>query len=338
MRHAIIGTVLLAALSVGLIFQAPSAVADDSVNPFLALWDAIFNLQSKDEDLQNQIDELRAGQRAQIAQEQELVSDLYTEIQVEATEDDHTLVYVKAGNAGQDRADEVKLTAFYLMPLFEINSIDSNSCQAKSRGIIECSLGTLESGQGITITIDATARESGEENTWTVDISSSTEDSDFSNNHITYDFETGSDAQVVQDIGPDNIDTLEPEQSSEPASGTEAPQESSDDPATNGTSSENPVSDDAEESSSSTAENPEASEQATEPQEESTEPAAPAEEQTQDQDTSEENGSDESPEQDTNSESIGNEDTEQATQEEPSEEQDESSEQSSSASEESSSP
>jgi hypothetical protein len=331
MRPAIIGAVLLAVLGAGLIFQAPSALADDSGNPFLALWDAIFSLQSKDEDLQDQIDELRAGQRAQIAQVPELVSDLYAEINVEATEDGHTLVYVKAGNAGQDRADEVKLTAFYLMPLFEINSIDSNSCEDKSRGIIECSLGVLESNQETTITIDATARESGEANTWTVDISSSTEDSDFSNNHLTYDFETGSGEQVeVQDDESVDVET----QGSVSASETEMPQVISDDPATNETSSENPASDEAEESLSSTAEDLESDNEA---QAESTEPA-PAEEQTQDQSTSEESGADQSPEQDTNSESTGNEDTGQAVQEEPSEEQNESSEQSASASEKTQSP
>ena len=323
MRPAIIGALLLAVIGAGLIFQAPSALADDSANPFLALWDAILNLQSKDEDLQNQIDELRA-ERVQIAQEPELVSDLYTEIHV-ATENGHTLVHVKAGNAGHDRADEVKLTAFYLMPLFEINSINRDSCEGKSRGIIECSLGNLESGQEITIVIYATARESGEANTWTVDISSSTKESDFSNNHVAYDFDTGLNEQVeVQD--DDQLANVvgEPEQ-------TESEQISG------------PASNETQESANGAAENQEsesASEPVTETHEQSTEPAAPpAEEQTQEQGTSEESEADQLPEQDTNSESTGNEEsTEQAAQEEPNEEQNESSEQSASGAEETQSP
>lgn len=186
--------VVLALLVGGIVSQLPSALADDSENPFSAIWDAIFDLQSRDDDLQAQIDELRAERNALAAQTGEpvLVSDLYAELEVETTEDGHTLVYVTASNGGPDKAAGVKLTTFYLMPLFEINSISGDQCEDKSRGIIECVLGTLEEDQEFVITIDATARESGEANTWTVDVSTTTDDSDYANNYATYNFETGS--------------------------------------------------------------------------------------------------------------------------------------------------
>jgi hypothetical protein len=186
-------TFLMLALLVGGIISLPSAMADDSDNPFSALWDAVFDLQSRDDDLQAQIDELRAEENApaQTAGEPAFVSDLYAELDAETREDGRTLVHVTSGNSGQDRAAGVKLTVFYLMPLFEINSIEGDQCEDKSRGIIECVLGTLETEQESVITIEATARESGKANTWTVDISTTTDDADYSNNHISYDFETG---------------------------------------------------------------------------------------------------------------------------------------------------
>jgi hypothetical protein len=186
--------VILALLVGGIVSQLPSAMGD-SEDPFSALWDAIFDLQSRDDDLQAQIDELRAERDALLVQtgsDPAFVSDPYAGIEIETTEDDHTLIHITAGNRGPDRAAGVKLTAFYLMPLFEINSIDGGMCEDRSRGIIECAIGTLEEGRESVITVDATARESGRANTWTVDISTTTDDADHANNHVTYDFETGS--------------------------------------------------------------------------------------------------------------------------------------------------
>src|SRR5687767_827565 len=154
--------VVLALLVGGVVSQLPSAMGDDS-NPLGALWDAIFDLQSRDDDLQAQIDELRAERDALLVQtgsEPVFVGDPYAGIEVEATEDGRTLIHITAGNSGPDRAAGVKLTAFYLMPLFEINSIDGDMCEDKSRGIIECAIGTLEEDQESVITVDATARES----------------------------------------------------------------------------------------------------------------------------------------------------------------------------------
>jgi hypothetical protein len=231
--------VVLALLVGGIVSQLPSALADDSENPFSAMWDAIFDLQSRDDDLQAQIDELRAERNALLAQTGEpvLVSDLYAELEVETTEDGHTLVYVTAGNDGSDRAAGVKLTTFYLMPLFEINSISGDQCEDKSRGIIECVLGTLEEDQESVITIDATARKSGEANTWTVDISTTTEDSDYANNHATYNFETGSGEpiEIPEVVQPEEEQIIEDEISEE----TEAePEPEQDDSTSNSTSTD----------------------------------------------------------------------------------------------------
>jgi hypothetical protein len=217
---------MLALLVGGIIAQLPLAAADDSNNPFGALWDAIFDLQSRDERLQAQIDELRAERETLLAQSSGdepmvLVSDLYATIEVETLEEDRTIIHITAGNNGPDRAAGVKLTAFYLMPLFEINSIDGDLCIDKSRGIIECIIGTLEQDQEVVIAVDATARESGKENTWTVDISTTTDDADYSNNHVTYEFETGSDKRIeeipeVQQPEEQKVVEQEPEATTEP--------------------------------------------------------------------------------------------------------------------------
>lgn len=187
----ILGFLMLAVLTVSIVFQVPTALGE-SENPLNALWNAIFDLQSKDKHLQAQIDELAADKKSLLTPEPEFVSDPYAVIEIEGAEDGRTLIHITAGNMGPDRAAGVKLTAFYLMPLFEINSIEGNLCEDKSRGIIECTIGTLEQDQENVITVDATAMESGKANTWTVDISTTTDDLDPTNNHVTYDFETSS--------------------------------------------------------------------------------------------------------------------------------------------------
>lgn len=238
-----LGFLVLALLAAGIISQMPSALADDSDNPFRALWNAILNLQSRDEDLQNQIDELKAGREAPLSiQEPEFVSDLYAEIEIEASEDGRMLVYVTVGNSGPDRAGAVKVTAFYLMPLFEINSINGHQCEDKSRGIIECALGTLEEGQESVITIDATSRESGQANTWTVDVSTTTDDTDYSNNHVAYDFETGSaePIEIPQVKQPEETGTdSEPEQDDSSSNSTSTETQESQESSGNQTSTEN---------------------------------------------------------------------------------------------------
>ncbi|AFU57815.1 hypothetical protein Ngar_c08730 [Candidatus Nitrososphaera gargensis Ga9.2] len=255
--------IMLAVLAGGIISQIPSALGDNSDNnPFGALWDAIFDLQIKDKNLQAQIDELRAERddglsSAQTDEPVALASDAYARIRVEsaAEGDGQSIVYITAGNNGPDRAAGIKLTTFYLMQLFQINSIDSGGdglCEDKSRGIIECTLGTLEAGQESLITIHATAKEYGKANTWTVDISTTTKDTDYTNNHVTYDFETGSAATPIkqQQILP----PAEQQQQPPTESGIDEPQES--EPEQNGLDNNNSSnSTDADTSSEQTADN-----------------------------------------------------------------------------------
>lgn len=226
MRHGrTIAFVMLALLAGGIVVQLPLAAADDSDSPFSALWNAIFDLKSRDDQLQAQIDELRSERQSlpvQIsgAEATRLVSDLYANIEVQALEQGRTIVHITAGNNGPDRAAGVRLTAFYLMPLFEINSINGDLCMDKSRGIIECIIGTIEQGQQVVISIDTTAREFGKSNTWTVDVSTTTDDANYSNNHVTYNFETGSGKQIeaieIQQPEEQKVVEEEPVASTEP--------------------------------------------------------------------------------------------------------------------------
>ena len=231
--------VAIALLVGGIVSQLPSALGDDSDNPLSALWDAIFDLQSRDEDLQAQIDELRVEGVAPTSAGSELVSDLYAVIKAEVTEDGRTLVHITAGNSGPDRAAGVKVTAFYLMPLFEINSLD-DQCEDKSRGIIECVIGTLGADQEAVVTIDATAKESGEENTWTADISTTTDDADYINNHVTYTFETGSaePVDVPEDDGAGEEPEAEPEPEQDSSTSNSTETETEESPSGNQTSTD----------------------------------------------------------------------------------------------------
>jgi len=319
--------VVLAVLAGSVISQIPSALADDSANPFSAMWDAIFDLQSRDKDLQAQIDELRAERDALLGQtEPAFVSDPYAEIKVDVT-DGRTLVYITVGNSGPERAAGVKVTAFYLMPLFEINSIDGDQCEDKSRGIIECILGTLEAGQESVITIDATARESGKANTWTVDISTTTDDADYANNHVTYDFETGSGEPVeipateqpieqqvtqepAQEDSTNSTETGGPQESSGnqtstenesgETSGNQTSSETVDDSGSNSTGTEGQSSEQPEESSPEGASDNGAQEQ----------PGESETEQPQEQGTSEESGAkSQAASSESGRESSGNEDS-----------------------------
>jgi hypothetical protein len=228
---------MLALLAGGVLTQLPPALGDDSQNPFSALWAAIFDLQNRDEDLQAQIDELRAERDGLLIESAQsgFASDTYTNIEVEATEDGRTLFQIAAGNNGPDRAAGVKLTAFYLMPLYKINSINDDRCENRSRGIIECTLGTLEAHQESVITIDTFARESGKENKWTADISTTTDDVDYTNNHMTSAFATGGaepvetpeEQSVLQDDASDVPGAVSEEDSGSSANSTSAETEES---------------------------------------------------------------------------------------------------------------
>lgn len=199
-RRRIAVYVMLTLLSGGILSQLPSAMGATTANPLSAIWDAIFDLQNQNKDLQAQIDQLKA-ERENISTVQSDVqaytSDAYTKIDAVTSNDGNTQIKIAVGNNGPDRAAGTKLTVFYLMPLFEINSITGSDCQDLSRGIITCTIGTLESRAVSNITINAIARESGKANTWTADLSATTDDSNPQNNHVSYSFETGSGTPVA---------------------------------------------------------------------------------------------------------------------------------------------
>lgn len=189
----------------GALSLLPFAFGEDSKSPIEAVWDAIYDLQKRDEQLQTQIDDLRANK--EILPEAEVPSsELSVEVKVEsAGSSGETIILLTVINGGPDRAAGVKLTAFYLMPLFQINSIDSDDCRNLGRGIIQCDLGTIEAERDRTITIDATARETGEQTSLTVDVSSTTEDAAQTNNHKVVDFLTGSMTQSEEE--PSSVST-----------------------------------------------------------------------------------------------------------------------------------
>ncbi len=59
------------------------------------------------------------------------------------------MVHITAGSNGLERVAGARLTAFYLMPPFEIDSIDGDLCMDKGRGIIECIIGILEENEEV---------------------------------------------------------------------------------------------------------------------------------------------------------------------------------------------
>jgi hypothetical protein len=320
--------ITVALLVGGIISQLPSALADDSDNPFSSLWDAIFDLQSRDDDLQAQIDELKAERNALLAQtgaEPVFVSDPYAEMEVETTEDGRTLIHVTVGNTGPDRAAGVKLTAFYLMPLFEINSIDGDQCEDKSRGIIECALGTLEADQESVITIDATARESGEANTWTVDISTTTDDADYTNNHVTYDFETGSGQPIeIPEVEQPEEEQEEQEESVDDSGEIEAEPER-DNSGSNSTSSESEESQESSGNQTSTENESEetsgGNQTSSETVEDSGSNSTSSESEDDQRPSSDESSSEEASEEGTQEQQSGESETEEQVEEQDQEEQ-----------------
>ncbi len=176
----------------GALSLLPYALGDDSKSPIQAVWDAIYDLQNRDDSLQTQIDDLRAS-REILPEVDALLSELSVEVEVENDGTfGETIFLMKVVNGGNDRAAGTKVTAFYKMPLFHINSIDYEDCRNLERGIIQCDLGTIAPGEERSITIDATATESGEHTSLTVDVSSTTEDAIPTNNHMVVDFETWS--------------------------------------------------------------------------------------------------------------------------------------------------
>jgi len=185
-------------LTVGVLLIVPTALGDTSGDPIAAIWDAIYDLKNRDNILQAQIDELRADNSASNATG--LASELSTDVVIESShESGGTVIKIAVINDGPDRAAGVRLTAFYKMPLLQIDSIAGGECSNLGRGIVECYLGTIEPGDQSVVTMDATVLESDQETSLTVDVSSTTEDRIPSNNHSVVDFVTAGDG-MAEDV------------------------------------------------------------------------------------------------------------------------------------------
>lgn len=193
-RPKIALTIIFALFGIGLLL-VPYAFGEESKNPIQMLWDAIYDLQNRDGNLQAQIDDLRA-EKASIQQVSEPVAELSVRINVSDTLDDSESSTIKLAisNGGPDRATGVRLTLFYKMPLFKVDRIESDGCVVLERGIIECDLGTLEPDKSISVVVDVSAIENGVPTSFTVDVSSNTEDRIPNDNHIVVDYVTGANS------------------------------------------------------------------------------------------------------------------------------------------------
>jgi len=187
--------VLLAFLIGAVTSQIPFAFADSSANPLQSIWDAINSLSSKQENMQAQIDELRAtieSERSTVIETNGPQSEASIKIEVEGGEKpSSTIVHLIAYNAGPDNAVGVKVTFFYEMQLFGIESMSDEQCEDLSRGIIQCFIGTIASGEEYPITIVANSKVLDEKSNMVVDVSSITTDTEPSNNHVNLQFITG---------------------------------------------------------------------------------------------------------------------------------------------------
>ena len=206
-----IAFVLLAFLLGGTASQLPFAFGDSSsTNPLQSLWDAIGALNNRQQDLQAQIDELRA----EIQKDNELsaaasgveVPQSEPSIKIELEGHDSAndqaggsdarntkivMFHLTASNSGPDNAVGVKLTFFYKLGLFEIASITAvqgEQCEESSRGIVQCYIGTIGPSAEHRITIMATADVPDQEAHVAADISSITQDTDPRNNHADFTF------------------------------------------------------------------------------------------------------------------------------------------------------
>jgi hypothetical protein len=183
----VIGIIVL--LTGGVLIVAPSALGYSSRDPMAAFWDAIYDLQKRDDNLQSQIDDLRATANTQsVAGLDILESDPSLSTKIENGEvHGEIILSMNVTNNGPDRAAGVRLTAFYKMSLFHIESIMNESCTDLSRGIIQCDLGTIEAGNESVVSMVVMAL-SSEDTTLTVDLTSTTKDADPTNNRNVLEF------------------------------------------------------------------------------------------------------------------------------------------------------
>lgn len=199
--------VVLAFVIGATISQASFAFADDSsTNPFRAIWEAISELQNKTDSLQVQIDDLRA-QKTTVAPEQAetRVSEPSVAVEIGSGQVGQTLIQVIARNSGPENAVGVKLSTYYQMALFHVNSIQGAECTDQARGIIECYLGTIDTGSEARVVIDATPSALGQQAIITTDISSITSDANPANNHAEAVFITSEAPVVIQPATPPQV-------------------------------------------------------------------------------------------------------------------------------------
>ncbi|WP_415283010.1 hypothetical protein [Candidatus Nitrososphaera sp. FF02] len=212
-----IAFVVLAFMIGAIISQGSFAFADDSAtNPFRAIWEAIGELQTRTDSLQAQIDDIKTnGVAASEEQPAAKVSETSLAIDIGSGDAGQTVIDIVATNAGPESAVGVKVLTYYQMSLLDVYFIDGAQCTDQARGIIECYVGTIESGGAAQITIDATPLQLGEQAIITSDVSSITEDSDPANNYAEAVFIT-SEAPVA--LSPQEQEEEEEPVEEQPAS------------------------------------------------------------------------------------------------------------------------
>ncbi|MGH9991489.1 MAG: hypothetical protein ACREAZ_02450 [Nitrososphaera sp.] len=205
-RISLTAIVLVALMAAVAFVTVPSALGNTSGDPISAIWDAIYDLKNRDNVLQAQIDDLKVDKDSS-SDPAGLASELSTKVIIE---NNPSAIVIQIGviNDGPDRAAGVMLTAFYKMPLLHIDSITGADCSDLGRGIVQCYLGTIEPGEESVVTMDATALESDQETSLTVDVSSTTEDRIPSNNHNVVDFITTAEGMAEEDENEKRTDDL----------------------------------------------------------------------------------------------------------------------------------
>ncbi|GEM_PF-2533099 len=175
----------------------------ENTDPLTAIWNAISDLQAKTNAVQQQqasiqqeINDLKVRVASQSTNQLSSASsnagtDLYPVISIQqGGTAGQQLVHIVVQNAGSEPALGVKLTVFYKLSLFDVNSIAGSPCTDQGRGIIECDIGTIGAAQQASVVIAATAKENDQKATIIADVSSDTPDPDPGNNYQSYDFTT----------------------------------------------------------------------------------------------------------------------------------------------------
>jgi hypothetical protein len=225
--------VLLAFVIGAGISKGSYAFADDSAtNPFRAIWEAIGELQTKTDSLQAQIDEIKEQGVAVSSGEQVEVNMADASLTIDVGNDDfQTIIDVVATNTGDDNAVGVKILTYYQMSILDVTFIDGAQCTDQARGIIECYVGTIESGGEAAVKIYATPSQLDEQAIITADVSSITKDADPANNHAELVFITSEEPVVVEeeeeqpDVSGGGSEEQSSEEGSEETSGEEQPSE-----------------------------------------------------------------------------------------------------------------